>query len=192
MSDYYEYNWLRIGVVVAVAVVIGFLVWLLVIRDDDEGTSGAPGVVVATEVEPFGPELAGSGALRDAAAQLGHPVYWAGREEEGEIEVTLTADGRTFVRYLTGGAIAGDETADFLTVATYEVENAEAALEEVAGREGREAFTVPGGGLAVADAAQPQRVYFTPAGSDLQVEVFDPEPGRARELVASGQVQPLG
>jgi hypothetical protein len=191
MTDYYEYNWRRIGAVIAVAVVIGFLVWLLVIRDDDGEDSGAPGVVVAVEVQPFGPALGGAGELKDAAAQVGHPVYWAGRDQEGDIEVTLTADGRTFVRYLTGGAAPGDEAADFLTVATYEVENAESALQDVAGREGRESFAVPGGGLAVADAAQPQRVYFTPAGSDLQVEVFDPEPGRAQELVASGQIQPL-
>jgi hypothetical protein len=190
MTDYYDYNWRRIGTVIAVAVLIGVLVWFFLIKGDDDEGSDLPGVVVPTEVQPFGPAFAGGGDLKDAGAQVGHPIYWAGKEEDGEIEFTLTADGRAFVRYLTDGAAPGDEQADFLTVGTYAVDNAEAALEDVAGREGRESFDVPGGGIGVVDAAQPQRVYISPAGSDLQIEVFDPEAGRARELVESGQIQP--
>ena len=189
MTDYYEYNWRRIGTVIAVAVLIGILVWFFLIKGDDEG-SDLPGTVVTTEVEPFGPAFAGGGDLKDAAAQVGHPIYWAGKEEDGEIEFTLTPDGRAFVRYLTDGASPGDEEANFLTVGTYQVDNAEEALEDVAGREGRESFAVPGGGIGVTDSAQPERVYFSPAGSDLQIEVFDPEAGRARALVESGQIQP--
>jgi hypothetical protein len=194
MNDYYyEYNWVRIGIVAAVAVLIGFLVWLFAIRGDDSDDSGSvPGVVVPTEVQPFGPALAEPDDLKNAAAQVGHPLYWAGKKEDGDLELTLTADGRAFVRYLTGGAAPGTDTPDFVTVGTYEVDNAEAALEEVAGREGRESFDVPTGGIAVADSAEPTRVYFVPAGTDLQVEVFDPEAGRARELVESGQIQPIG
>ena len=189
--DYYEYNWRRIGTVIAVAALIGIVVWFLFIKGDDDDDASLPGQVVTTEVEAFGPDFAGGGDIKDAIEQVGHPIYWAGKEQDGEIEFTLTADGRAFVRYLTDGAGPGDEQADFLTVGTYAVANAEAALAEVAGREGRESFDVPGGGIAVVDAAQPQRVYFSPTGSDLQIEVFDPEAGRARELVESGQIQPV-
>ena len=194
MTDYYyDYNWRRIGAVIAVAVAIGVVVWLLFIRGDDDGSdTGPPGQIVTSDVQPIGPAPASGEDLKAAAAELGHPLYWAGRHEDGDVELTVTADGRAFVRYLTDGAEAGDENANFLTVGTYQVENAEAALTEVAGREGRESFEVPGGGLAVADAAEPTRVYFTPADSDLQIEVFDPEAGRARELVASGDIQPIG
>ena len=191
MMDYYDYNWRRIGTVIAVAVLIGVAVWFFLIKGDDDEASGPPGTVVATEVDPFGPRFAGGGELKDAAVQVGHPIYWAGKQQDGELEFTLTADGRAFVRYLTDGAGPGDEQANFLTVGTYQVDNAEAALEDIAGREGRESFVVPDGGIAVVDAAQPQRVYFSPAGSDLQIEVFDPEAGRARELVESGQIQPV-
>jgi hypothetical protein len=191
-DDYYDLTWRRIGIIVAVAALVGFLVWLAFVRGDDESDSGLPGVVVATEVEPFGPALASGDDVKEVAARVGHPIYTAGRNEDGELELTLTADGRTFVRYLTGGAAAGDETAEFLTVGTYRLENADEALASVAERGGRESFDVPGGGIAVSDAADPQRVYFTPAGSDLQIEVFDPEAGRARDLVASGEVQPVG
>ena len=193
MTDYYEYNWLRIGIVIVVAAAIGIGVWLLFIKgDDDESSGGPPGQVVATEVQPFGPALASADDLKNAAAQVAHPLYFAGKKEDGDLELTLTADGRAFVRYLTDGAQPGDENAEFLTVGTYQVDNAEAALQDVGSREGRESFQAADGGLAVADAADPTRVYFNPAGSDLQVEVFDPEVGRARELVESGQIQPIG
>jgi hypothetical protein len=194
-TEYRDYDWLRIGAVTAVAVILGFSVWLFVVDDDGDGsgsTTTAPGVSVTATVDPFGPAFAGAGELRDAAARLDHPVYWAGRHEDGDLEFTLTSDGRSYVRYLVGGAEPGDDAANFLTVATYGVENAEAALEEVAQRPGRESFEPAGGGLAVVDAADPRRVYFTPAGADLQVEVFDPETGRARDLVASGKIEPLG
>lgn len=96
------------------------------------------------------------------------------------------------MRYLTGGADPGVKKADFLTVATYEIKDATAVLDEVAGREGRESFDLPGGGLAVINPAEPERVYLAPAGTDLQVEVFHPEPGSARELVDSNQIEPIG
>lgn len=185
-----RYKWPRIGTVIAVAAVVGFLVWLLAIRDD--GDEAESGTVVATEVAPFGPGIAGEEELRDAAGRVGHDVYWAGSEEKGEVELTVTADGRAFVRYLTGDAKPGAGKANFLTVATYEIADAGAVLEEVAGREGRESFPLEGGGLAVVNTAEPDRVYFTPEGSELQVEVFHPDPGKARELVESGQVQPIG
>jgi hypothetical protein len=84
------------------------------------------------------------------------------------------------------------QQAKCLTIATYEIENAEAVLEEVAGREGRESFDPPGGGLAVVNTAEPERVYFTPEGSDLQIEVFHPDPGQAREMVESDAIVPTG
>jgi hypothetical protein len=174
-----------------VAAAVGFLVWLLAIRDDEDEPSGTASVA-ARGVGPFGPAIAGPAELRDAAGQVGHDVYWAGEGQEGDVELTLTGDGRVFVRYLTGGADPGVKKADFLTIATYEIKDAEAVLEEVAGREGRESFDVPGGGLALVNSAEPERVYLTPGGTDLQVEVFDPEPGRARELVESNQIEPIG
>src|SRR5829696_656897 len=154
MSDlYYDHDWRRIGAITAVVVVTAFAVWLF-IGDDDGSDGGLPGAVVATETEPFGPAFATGDDVKDAAGELGHPIYWAGRHQDGDLELTVTADGRAFVRYLTGGAGAGDEDADFLTVATYRVENAEAALESVAERPGRESFDVPGGGIAVSDDAE--------------------------------------
>jgi hypothetical protein len=192
-GDRYPLHWPRIGAAVAVAALAGFLVWLLVIRDGgDNDNDATPGRVVDTAVAPFGPALAGPTELRDAAGQLGHDVYWAGEGVGGDVELTLTGNGRAFVRYLTGNAEPGEDRARYLTVATYKVKNAQAVLEDVAGREGRESFPVPGGGLAVVNQAEPERVYFTPDDAQLQVEVFDPEEGQARALVADRAIVPIG
>lgn len=190
----YGPQWPRIGAVVAAALLAGFLVWLLVIRDDDDddGSRRSNPAVVATEVRPYGPALASAGELRAAAGQVGHDVYWAGEDYAGDVELTLSGDGRAFVRYLTGNSEPGVEESKFLTIATYEIEDAAGVLEEVAGREGRESFEPARGGLAVFSDAEPERVYFTPQGSDLQVEVFHPDVGEARELVESGEIEPIG
>ena len=50
---------------------------------------------------------------------------------------------------------------------------------------------VNGGGVAFYSEATPTSVYLAYPGSDYQVEVYDPLPERARELVSSGQVEPV-
>jgi hypothetical protein len=180
----------RVGGAIALALVAAFLVWLLLIRDDSEEPAGTSGTE-ATTVEPFGPAFVGERQLREAAQTVGHPVYWAGPDQDGEPELTVTTDGRVFLRYITGEEGAGVQRADFLTVATYSVANAEEALQEVAGREGRESFELPDGGLAVVDTANPERVYFVPSGSGLQVEVFHPQVGVARELVETNEIEQI-
>ncbi len=177
----------------AAALLVGFLVWLLVIRDDDDdGGQGEKAAVVATEVRPFGPAISDAAELRDAAGQVGHDIYWAGDDYPGEVELTLSGDGRVFVRYLTTTDELAVQKAKFLTIATYEIEDATAVLEGVATREGRESFEPAGGGIGVVNTSEPERVYFTPEDTDLQIEVFHPDPGEARELVESGQIQPIG
>lgn len=187
----YAIQKIRLGAVIAVALVAGFLVWLLFIRSDDNDTAPR-GEVVATQVQPFGPAIATPRNLRDAAAQVGHEIYWAGPDEPGRVELTLAADGRAFVRYLTGGAEPGRQAADFLTIATYRIGDGFAATSDVAGREGNESFDIEDGGIAVFARDDPERVYFAYPGSELQVEVFDPRPERARDLVETNQIVPIG
>lgn len=192
MTDAPKYSFQRIGpgAAIAVALVVGFLVWLIFIRTGDDDTETP--VEAGPQVQAVGPEFASPSDLRAAAAEVGHEIYWAGPDEDGRVELTVTTDGRAFVRYLTGGAEPGRQAADFLTVATYRIGDGFAATSEVAGREGRESFELDGGGLAVLDPADPERVYFAYPDSELQIEVFDPRPGRARELVEANEIVPIG
>ena len=52
---------------------------------------------------------------------------------------------------------------------------------------------LPGGGIAVySKAPGANNAYIAEQGVPFQVEVFDPTPGRARDLVTSGQIVPVG
>jgi hypothetical protein len=190
MNDDSGYSMRRFGpgAAIAIALVVGFLVWLIFIRggEDDPETP----VDAVPQVEAVGPEFASRSDLREAAAAVGHEIYWAGPHEDGRPELTVTTDGRVFVRYLTGDAEPGRQAANYLTVATYRIGDAFAATSEVAGREGRESFEVDGGGIAV--FSDEQRVYFAYPDSALQVEVFDPDPWRARDLVEANRIVPIG
>src|SRR4051794_10317661 len=81
---------------IAVAIAVGLLVWLLLIKGGDDSTpdgnqtsSQPQAVSVVSESELFG-------ALKGA----GYPIYWAGPRVEVEYEVSRPSQDRTFIRYL--------------------------------------------------------------------------------------------
>ncbi len=128
--------------------------------------------------------------LRRLAASVGHPVYWAGPQAAKTYERTQTSDGRIYIRYLPQGVEAGSPRA-FLTVGTYPVPNAVAAVQAISKRTGAHTFPTAGGGLAVVDPAHPTSVYLAFTGSNFEIEVFDPSAARARNVVASGRIAPM-
>src|SRR5271154_3452749 len=134
-------------------------------------------------------QAASVATLGTLPTSLGHPVYWAGPMAGTTYELTRTPDGRVYVRYLTGGAKVGSPLPDFLTVGTYVVPNAEAAVAAAAAQPG--AVRVPlQGGVAFYNRARPTSVYFAYSGSDVQVETYDPSAAVARRLVESGAIKP--
>ena len=95
------------------------------------------------------------------------------------------------MRYLPEDADIGDPSPDFLTVATYPLENGYARVLAAAEEEGAKTEELPNGGLALVDADRPSSVYLAYEGEPYQVEVYDPSPDRALELVTSGAIQPV-
>jgi hypothetical protein len=170
----------RIGAVVALVVLVGLVVWVLA-RGDDDSTSASAGAATAASAK----DLA---ALPES---VGHPVYWAGPRRGLTYELTQTRDGRIYIRYLPGGVPVGSDQPKYLTVGTYASENALAVVRGVAKRVRVRAMRLKGGGAAVQDPKHPTSVYFAYPRSDYQVEVFDPSPARALELVLSGRIVPL-
>jgi hypothetical protein len=106
-------------------------------------------------------------------------------------EVTETASGYVYVRYLRSGSALGDRRPAFLTVATYPRPNAYADVRAASQRAGAVSFRVAGGALAVYDRAEPTSVYLAHPGARQQIEVYDPDARKARRLVRSGAVQPV-
>jgi hypothetical protein len=169
----------RLGAVAAVVIGAAILAWLVLGGDDDEG--GRANEPQAVSVED----------LQEEAGSSQVPVYWAGPQAGTTYELTETSDGSVYVRYLAEDAEIGDPSPDFLTVATYPLENGYARVPAAAEEEGAETEELPNGGLALVDAARPSSVYLAYEGEPYQVEVYDPSPDRALELVTSGAIQPV-
>jgi hypothetical protein len=131
-------------------------------------------------------------ALASLAASVGHPVYWAGPEDGYRYELTHTTDGRIYIRYLPAGATVGSSAPDYLTVGTYPVENALATVRAIGGKTGGSLLNLGGGAVAAVDPDHPLSIYIAYPGSSYEVEVYDPSPGRAHQLVTGGAILPAG
>jgi hypothetical protein len=169
----------RIGVVVAVALVAAFVVWLLVRRNGSSPTKAASVRAGAVPVSP-----AVLGALARSSRS---PIYWAGPRASFTYELTRTADGRVFIRYLPHGVAVG-AVEPYLTVGSYPVANAFAITSTLASRSGAVRVPVPRGGVGFYNASSPTNVYLAFPNTNEQVEVYDPVAADARRLVVSGQI----
>jgi hypothetical protein len=106
-------------------------------------------------------------------------------------ELTRTAAGNIYIRYLPPNARAGDPRPAFLAIGTYPVPDAFARTRTAGKRTGAVAVGLKGGGIAVYDSARPTSVYFAYPNSKVQVEVFDPNGRAARNLVVYGRIVPI-
>lgn len=175
----------RIGAVVAVAVAVALLVWLVVRSGDSGRSSGAPHVAAIPGV------TASQGRLHDLSVEVGRPIYWLGPLKDRTYELTRTTLDRIYVRYLPQGTPVGTTEAKYPLVGTYPVDNAYGVLKKLATKAGESSFTAPKGGFAVYSSSRPTNVYLAYPGSNVQIEVFDPSAERARELITSGRVVPV-
>lgn len=173
----------RAGIAASLALVA--LAVLLAVLGGSGGGSGAV-------VEETPPRIVDAGALAELEGDLGHPVYWAGERPPGRLEISVEADGSAFVRYLPPGVSAGDSRADFLTVGTYAVAGAQHALRRSARAAGVSLEGVARGGVVFTDPSARGSAYLAYPGSDLQIEVYDPRPGRALDLIRAGAILPAG
>jgi hypothetical protein len=123
---------------------------------------------------------------------IGHPIYWAGPFGGNTYELSRTKDGRVYVRYLPKGTRIGDPKPAYLTVGTYPQAQAFATLKANAKKQGVPTIALRGGGLAFADKNRPTSVYVAYPGSAYQIEVYHPSADRARALVESGRIVPVG
>jgi hypothetical protein len=174
----------RLGAVIAVALVAGFLVWLLVVNDDDDDGNGDSATTAdATAARSASPE-----ELSELAQSLEYPIYWAGALPDHTYELTRSRSGRVYIRYLPEGVEVGNRDPRYLTIGTYPQANGYAAVRAASRRPNTISRETRGGALVVFDRTHPRSTYFSFPGARFQVEVFDPEPGRARRLTLAGRI----
>jgi hypothetical protein len=167
-----------LAAIAAVVLVVGVAAWLLLDDGDDgEQTAGARAVSVEE--------------LQETAGGRDTPVFWAGPRSGTKYEYTETKDGSAYVRYLPSDAEVGDPKPSYLTIATYPLENGYARVVAASKRRGAESEELQNGGLALVNPDRPSSVYLAYPRGKYQVEVYDPSPDRARDLVFSGAVQPI-
>lgn len=172
---------------VLVIVVVGLFLLLRGGGDGDapSGTvsTGASGTTAAPA-----PQAATPAQLAALAGKRGLAVYWVGPQPGRTYELTTSDIGQVYVRYLPAGVKPGDPRPDFLTVGSYSEDDPATSITRAAARKGARSEKLPGGGLAVANAARPNSWYFASPDDGELVEVYSPKPGRARQLVRSGRV----
>ena len=145
-------------------------------------------VEASTPTNP-GPVVMTKDQLTATVAASGHSLYWAGPQGFQSWEVTI-ADRDVYVRYLPAGVAVGSTT-PYLTVGTYEKADAYTGLVQAAAVAGAKSQKLAGGSLVVQPAGKDTSAYFAFPGKDLLMEVYDPTPGKAMQLVTSGVVQPI-
>jgi hypothetical protein len=151
------------------------------------GGPGGQGEAVGT-----GPHFVDATDLSDLEAELGHPIYWAGARPPAQLELAEEADGSLYLRYLSPGVEAGDPEQRFLTVGTYPVADAVGALERTAADAGVSLGQAAEGGVVLSNPTSEGSAYLAYPGSDIQIEVYDPAPGRSLQLIRSGAIRPVG
>jgi hypothetical protein len=172
---------MRAGAVIAVVLAVAFGAWL-VLRDSGNESSGPVAVSSVASVAQ----------LRGLPDRTGHAVYWAGPLEGHTYELTRPTDGNVYVRYLPRGVPAGDRRPDYTTIGTYPQPGALKDLRRLARQPEAETFRLADGGIAVYGRDRPSSIYLAFPGQDVQVEVYDPSPSKARRIARSGRVQPVG
>jgi len=171
----------RIGAVLALAIAAGFVAWLALHNRNSSSSQAKNTSAVAASVTQ----------IKNVAASVHHPVFWLGPKAGYTYELTQTQSGKVYVRYLPLGVKVG-AAKPYLTVGTYPFPGALAAVQREANAKGAVTVKLAHGGLAVLDAGYPKSVHLAYPSVDYQVEVFDPTPARAMQIVSSGQVAHVG
>jgi hypothetical protein len=172
----------RAALVAVLVVAVAVVVYLLVKGDDSANSEPA-----ATG----GAESISLQGLQDLAGSVDHPVYWAGERPNQKYELTISDRGNIYVRYLDPNTPIGSRQVASLTIGTYPVPDAYAALQKTAAKPGAKTDQTPDGGFVVTNSNNPQSVYIAYQGSDHQIEVYDPDPKTAMALATSGAIVPV-
>ena len=141
-----------------------------------------------------------TGILTKASAQtlaglsktLGRPVYWSGPRPNFTYELTLASNAqRIYLRYLPPGVPLGSPKPDYLSIGTYSVRGAAAALRARAAQPGGVGLKLPHGAVGYYSTARPTSVYIAFPRTNEQIEVYDPSAAVALRTAKSGVVRPV-
>jgi hypothetical protein len=168
--------------------VVGFVLILLLSSGDDD--SGSDETEATQAAAPAAVQVVSESELLGAMEGAGYPIYWAGPRLGVKYEVSRPEEGRTFVRYLPKGEKA-ESAKPFLTVGSYREPGALKSIRELGQKPGAVLVRIVGGGAAYTKTSKSTSAYLAFPGVETQVEVYDPKPGKALDLIRSGAIVPV-
>ena len=189
----------EVAVVIA-AVVVGVVIGASLERTNSTSDSASTRSQTPAPSRPA-TSTPNTGIVTKASAQtlsglsktLGRPVYWSGPRPNYTYELTLASDAqRIYLRYLPAGVPLGSPRPDYLSIGTYSVRGAAAALRTRAAQPGGVGFRLPHGGVGYYATARPTSVYIAFPNTNEQIEVYDPSAAVALRTAKSGIVRPVG
>jgi hypothetical protein len=140
------------------------------------------------EVTPFGPEIVSADDVKKAVSNVGHALYWVGEKANEQLEMTITKNGSVYVRYLPLG-VKVETKEQYLTVVTFSDPSGYAHLQLSAKNVGAISAADTGGAFVVESSKNSLNAYFAYNNYPIQVEVFTTTPGKAWDLIQTGQVR---
>lgn len=176
----------RAAVIAFAALLVGAAVWGLTACNRD-GDPASPASVAATGDA----RIVDEAELASLPSEAGHEIFWAGGKSDAQVEYSIDASGNVHLRYLTGGASAGDPDQGFLNVGTYPFAGAYEATKKLA-QDPALVKVEENGAIGFYDPKNRKSVIVAwPEFPDLQVEVYDPVDDRALEVVRGGGIVPV-
>lgn len=178
----------RALVVACAGILVGVAVWGLTAcnRESDPTPVSAEAGMVAGDSR-----IVAEDELGGLTGEVGHEIFWAGSVPDTDLEYSADDRGNVHLRYLTGGAEAGETSQDFLNIGTYPFSGAYEATRKLAS-DSELVKVTEHGGIGFYDPTNPYSVIIAwPEYPDLQVEVYDPVKNRALEVVRGGDIVPV-
>ena len=172
-------------VVVVVAAIIAFTV-----GGDDKKSSNNGGDNAAQQSNvQIGLNADG---LKTAVAAIGRPVYWAGAEPDYQYVLQTFGNGQTTVRYIPKDGDPNNQEAVYRVMGTYPIKGAFDVTTKAGQAENSALLTNSDGSIVVYNKSKTTNVYVAFPGVDVQIEIYDPTPGKALEIATSGRVVAVG
>lgn len=130
--------------------------------------------------------------LKTAVGAIGRVVYWAGPETDYSYVLQTFGNGQTTVRYVPQDGDPNNQEAVYRVMGTYPIKNAFDVTTKAGQTEGSTLLTNSDGSIVVYNKSKTTNVYVAFPDVDVQIEIYDPAPGKALEVATSGRITKVG
>jgi hypothetical protein len=144
----------------------------------------------AISVAPFGPAVVTVDELKAEAKKFALAAYWGGEIADTKMELTVTANGGFYVRYLPLDAKVGTKT-EYLTVASTYDSGAYSKVADLTTTVGSRWTNYATGALAASATPTDHNIYFAFQDYPVLVDVFTPDAKVGWDMVQAGSVKLL-